>query len=56
MANLDDVSPEQLPGEESTDTEQRAAERSTEGTEAAEAAETAKGLDRPDGPDGYSGD
>jgi len=55
MANLDDVSPEQLPGEESTEAEQAAAQQSVENTEAADAAETAKGLDGPER-DGYSGD
>jgi hypothetical protein len=55
MANLDDVSPEQLPGEESTEDEQAAAERSVEDTEAADAAEIAKGLDRAD-ESGYPGD
>ena len=55
MANLDDVSPEQLPSGESTEDEQAAAEQSVEDTEAADAAEIAKGLDRP-GRDGYSGD
>jgi hypothetical protein len=55
MANLDDVAPEQLPGEASAETEHEAAEASTDDTEAADTAATAKGLDDADGVE-YSGD
>lgn len=55
MANLNDVAPEQLPGEASAETEQEAAEESTDDTGAADTAATAKGLENADGVE-YSGD
>jgi hypothetical protein len=55
MANLNDVSPEQLPGEESTEAAEEAAEQSTEDTGAADTAATAKGLENADEAE-YSGD